>query len=102
MFPTDALRTPATNPHLGTLRKTVLLVLRLAIGVGILAYLGKSRQINLPSLIRLLHGWRITVAAVGLLLLDIFMMSIRASLLFRNARLSLSLGNSIQLNLIGF
>jgi uncharacterized membrane protein YbhN (UPF0104 family) len=102
MFPTDALQTPAANAHLGTLRKTVLLVLRLAIGVGILAYLGKSGQINLSSLIRLLHEWPITVAAVGLLLLDIFMMSIRASLLFRNARLSLSLGNSIQLNLIGF
>jgi uncharacterized membrane protein YbhN (UPF0104 family) len=102
MFPTDALQTPAANPHPGTLRKTVLLVLRLAIGIGILAYLGKSGQINLSSLIRLLHEWPITVAAVGLLLLDIFMMSIRASLLFRDARLSLSLGNSIQLNLIGF
>jgi uncharacterized membrane protein YbhN (UPF0104 family) len=98
MLPTDALQTPAA----GTLRKTVLLVLRLAIGVGILAHLGKSGQINLSSLIRLLHEWPITVAAVGFLLLDIFMMSIRASLLFRNARLSLSLGNSIQLNLIGF
>src|SRR5580692_6004660 len=102
MFPTDALQTPSANPHPGTLRKTVLLVLRLAIGIGILAYLGKSGQINLSSLIRLLHEWPITVAAVGLLLLDIFMMSIRASLLFRDARLSLSLGNSIQLNLIGF
>jgi len=102
MFPTDALQTPAVSPRLGTLRKTVLLVLRLAIGVGILAYLGKSGQINLSSLIRLLHEWPITVAAVGLLLLDIFMMSIRASLLFRNARLSLSLRNSVQLNLIGF
>jgi uncharacterized membrane protein YbhN (UPF0104 family) len=39
---------------------------------------------------------------VGFLLFDILMMSIRASLLFRNARLSLALGSSFQLNLIGF
>jgi glycosyltransferase 2 family protein len=102
MFPADALQKPAANSRHGTLRKTGSLVLRLAIGVGILVYLAKSGQINLPSLIRLFHTWPITAVAVGFLLLDIFMMSIRASLLFRNARLSLSLGNSIQLNLIGF
>jgi glycosyltransferase 2 family protein len=102
MFPTDALQKPAANSRRGALRKTAFLVLRLAIGVGILVYLAKSGQINFSSLIRLFHVWPITVVAVGFLLLDIFMMSIRASLLFRNARLSLSLGNSIQLNLIGF
>lgn len=102
MFLTDTLKKPAANSRRGTLRKTGSLVLRLAIGVGILVYLGKSGQINLSSLIRLFHVWPITAVAIGFLLLDIFMMSIRASLLFRNARLSLSLGNSIQLNLIGF
>jgi uncharacterized membrane protein YbhN (UPF0104 family) len=102
MFLTDALQKHPANSRRGTLRKTGSLVLRLAIGVGILVYLAKSGQINFPSLIRLFHAWPITVVAVGLLLLDIFMMSIRASLLFRNARLTLSLGNSIQLNLIGF
>src|ERR1700729_271910 len=102
MFRTDTLQKPAANSRLGSLRKTGFLVLRLAIGVGILVYLAKSGQIDFSSLIRLFHAWPITVIAVGFLLLDIFMMSIRASLLFRNARLSLSLGNSIQLNLIGF
>src|SRR5580658_203538 len=102
MFLTDTLQKPAANSRRGSLRKTGFLVMRLAIGVGILVYLAKSGQINFSSLIRLFHPWPITVIAVGFLLLDIFMMSIRASLLFRNARLSLSLGNSIQLNLIGF
>lgn len=74
----------------------------MAIGIGILVYLAKSGQINFSSLIRLFRAWPLTVAAMGFLLLDIFMMSIRVSLLFRSARLSLSLGNSFQLNLIGF
>src|SRR3984893_3498614 len=102
MFRTDTLQKPAANSRLGSLRKTGFLVLRLAVGVGILVYLAKSGQIDFSSLIRLFHAWPITVVAVGFLLLDILLMSIRASLLFRNARLSLSLGNSIQLNLIGF
>jgi uncharacterized membrane protein YbhN (UPF0104 family) len=102
MFGTDALQKPDANSRCGALRKAAFLVLRLAIGVGILVYLAKSGQINFPSLVRFFHVWPITVIAVGFLLVDIFMMSIRASLLFRNARLSLSLRNSIQLNLIGF
>src|SRR5208283_1931849 len=46
--------------------------------------------------------WPLTISAIVFLLLDILMMSIRGSLLFRNARLTLALANSIQLNLIGF
>lgn len=77
-------------------------MLRLGIGVGILVYLARSGQINFSSLLRLIHAWPITVMATGILLLDILLMSIRASLLFSSARLSLSVGNSIQLNLVGF
>ncbi len=102
MSATDALPKPVVNSRRDALRKTAFLLLRLAIGLGILVYLAKSGQINLSSLTRLFAVWPITVAAVGFLLLDILMMSIRASLLFRNARLTLTLGNSIQLNLIGF
>ena len=86
----------------GKLRKAAFLLLRLGIGVGILVFLARSGQINFASLVRLLHAWPITVAATGILLLDILIMSIRASLLFSSARLSLSVGNSIQLNLVGF
>ena len=102
MLPANTTPKAAADSRGGALRKTAFLALRLAIGIAILVYLAKSGQINFSSLIRLLHVWPITVAAVGFLLLDILMMSIRASLLFRNARLSLSLWNSIQLNLIGF
>jgi uncharacterized membrane protein YbhN (UPF0104 family) len=95
--PKDAAHSPG-----GGLRKAAFLVLRLAIGIGILVYLAKSGQINFSALGSLVHAWPITLAAVAFLLLDIFFMSVRASLLFRNARLSLSLGHSLKLNLIGF
>jgi uncharacterized membrane protein YbhN (UPF0104 family) len=102
MFTIEATRKVAARSYRSALRRTLFLLLRVAIGIAILVYLAKSGQINLSSLIRLSHAWPLTVTAVGFLLLDILMMSIRASLLFRNARLSLSLTNSVQLNLIGF
>lgn len=86
----------------GLLRRIVFGLVRLAIGVGILAYLVKSGQIELRSLTRLLHAWPLTVLGVSAFLLDIFFMSVRASLLFHAQRLSLSLRNAIQLTLIGF
>jgi glycosyltransferase 2 family protein len=102
MFTTDAAPQPATSPDRAVPRKTFFLLLRVAIGIGVLAYLAKSGQINFSSLIRLFHAWPITLTALLFLLLDILMMSVRASLLFRTARLSLSLANSVQLNLVGF
>jgi uncharacterized membrane protein YbhN (UPF0104 family) len=102
MFTTDLTEKVPTSWDRAAVRTTTFLLLRVAIGISILVYLGKSGQINFSSLTRLFRDWPITVAAVGFLLLDISMMSIRASLLFRSGRLSLSLGNSFQLNLIGF
>jgi hypothetical protein len=102
MATTEAIPKVATSSNHAALRKTVFLLLRMAIGIAILVYLAKSGQINFASLIRLLHAWPLTLTAVLFLLLDILLMSIRASLLFRTARLSLSLANSVQLNLIGF
>jgi len=92
-------RTPSRS---GLLRRVAFGLVRLAIGVGILVYLVKSGQIELRSLTRLLHAWPLTVLGVGAFLVDIFFMSIRASLLFHAQRLSLSLRNAIQLTLIGF
>jgi glycosyltransferase 2 family protein len=102
MLATDTPSKLAADSSRGMLRKTALLLARVALGVAMLAYLAKSGQINFSSLSRLLHAWPVTAAALAFLLLDIFFMSIRASLLFRNARLSLSLVDSFQLNLIGF
>lgn len=102
MQDTDTKTHSTTTSPLASLRKYAFLILRLAFGIGILIYLSKSGQINLSALGSLLHKWPITIAAITFLLLDILMMSIRASLLFRNARLTLSLANSLQLSLIGF
>jgi uncharacterized membrane protein YbhN (UPF0104 family) len=93
---------PATSARPELLRKIVFLVLRSAFGIVVLVYLAKSGQINVYSLIGLSHAWSLTLVALGLLLLDIVLMSVRASLLFRDARLTLSLRNSVQLNLVGF
>ena len=102
MLTTDFTARVTARWDRAALRKKAFLLLRVAIGITILAYLAKSGEINFSSLTRLFRVWPITLAAVGFLLLDISMMSIRASFLFRSGRLSLSLGNSLQLNLIGF
>lgn len=102
MLATDASLKSAPSARPVGWRKTAFLLLRLAFGFGILFYLAKSGQITLSSLMRVYRVWPVTLAAIGILLLDILLMSIRASLLFRSARLNLSLRNSVQLNLIGF
>jgi uncharacterized protein (TIRG00374 family) len=102
MSATEVTQKPPTGLRSTTWSKMLLLLIRIAIGVGILVYLAESGQINLAALSGLLRAWPITVVAVTFLFVDIFFMSVRASLLFRSAKLSLSLLNSFQLNLIGF
>jgi uncharacterized membrane protein YbhN (UPF0104 family) len=102
MFTPDVAAKDAPSGGRATLHKIAFPLLRVAVGIAVLVYLAKAGQINLYSLTRLSHAWRVTLIAVGFLLLDILMMSLRASLLFRSARLALSLGDSLQLNLIGF
>jgi glycosyltransferase 2 family protein len=102
MLQTEAGAKRSSSEKESPLRKTIFVSLRLAFGVAILIYLARSGRLDFSSLVRLQHEWRLTVAAVGFLLLDILFMSVRASMLFRSARLSLSLMNSIQLNLVGF
>ena len=102
MLQTEASAKASRSEKVSVLRKTILVSLRVAFGVAILIYLAKSGRLDFSSLGRLQHEGRVTAAAVGFLLLDILFMSVRASLLFRSARLSLSLVNSFQLNLVGF
>jgi glycosyltransferase 2 family protein len=102
MFSTNLTAKVATTWDRTLLRKAAFLLLRVAIGITFLLYLAKSGQVNFYSLTSLFRVWPITLTAVSFLFLDISMMSIRASLLFRSGRLSLSLGNSFQLNLVGF
>lgn len=67
-----------------------------------LIWLQRSGALNFSSLGRIFQVWPLTVAAVGVVLLDIFLMSIRVSLLFRVQGLSLSIRNAFQLTLVGF
>jgi uncharacterized membrane protein YbhN (UPF0104 family) len=86
---TDALRLFATLARLG-------------IGVGLLVYLARSGVIDWRRLSMLVTAWPITVAAVGLLLLDVTLMALRLSWLFRPHGLRVPPGRAVQLTLVGF
>ncbi|MGH9684904.1 MAG: lysylphosphatidylglycerol synthase transmembrane domain-containing protein [Candidatus Acidiferrales bacterium] len=80
----------------------MLTILRLAIGIGLLAYLAKSGIIDLRALSKLFTEWPITLAAIVLLLFDIALMSVRLSWLFKPLGLNLSVAKSMKLTLVGF
>ncbi len=75
-------------------------VVRLAVGVALLAYLAKSRLIDFGELTKLFTAWPITVAALALMFIDIFFMSVRLSWLFRPQGLRLPLLRSQDLTLV--
>ena len=79
------------------IRRVVLTLLRLAIGAGLLVYLAKSGIIDFRALSKLFTSWRITFAAVTLLLVDSALMSVRLSWLFRPQGLKLRFGTSLKL-----
>jgi uncharacterized membrane protein YbhN (UPF0104 family) len=83
-------------------RRVSLMLLRLAIGAGLLAYLAKSGVIDVRALSKLFTSWRITLTAVTLLLVDSALMSVRLSWLFRPQGLNLRFGTSLKLALVGF
>ena len=83
-------------------RRVLLMLLRIAIGAGLLAYLAKSGVIDLRALSKLFTSWRITLTAVTLLLADSALMSVRLSWLFRPQGLNLRFGTSLKLALVGF
>jgi glycosyltransferase 2 family protein len=82
--------------------KLLFALVRLGIGIGLLVYLAKSGILDLRALSKLLTAWPITLAAVALLLFDVFLMAARLSWLFRPQSLLLSLRMSLQLTLVGF
>ncbi len=83
-------------------RRLLLTLLRLAIGVALLAYLAKAGIVDFRALSKLFAVWPITFAAVTLLLIDSALMSVRLSLLFRPQGLNLRFGTSMELTLVGF
>jgi len=84
------------------IRRVVLTLFRLAIGAGLLVYLAKSDIVDFRALSKLFTAWRITLAAVTLLLIDNALMSVRLSWLFRPQGLNLRFGTSLKLSLVGF
>jgi uncharacterized protein (TIRG00374 family) len=91
-----------TNPAASATRRAVLALLRMGVGVGLLAYLAKFGIIDLHALARMFSAWPITFAGIALLLIDITFMAFRLSWLFRPHGLHLRLGRSVQLTLVSF
>src|ERR1700747_467832 len=84
------------------IRRVLLTLFRLAIGAGLLVYLAKSGIVDFRAVSKLFTAWRITFAALTLLLIDNALMSVRLSWLFRPQGLNLRFGTSLKLSLVGF
>jgi glycosyltransferase 2 family protein len=83
-------------------KKIVLTVLRLTFGIAILAYLFESGQIHVGLFRNIAHAWPIMIAGLICLLIDVFLMAMRTSLLFRAMSFHVCLANAMRLTLIGF
>ncbi|HEY6466096.1 MAG TPA: lysylphosphatidylglycerol synthase transmembrane domain-containing protein [Candidatus Acidoferrales bacterium] len=81
-------------------RAIIWTLVRLAIGIALLAYLAKSRLIDFGELTKLFTAWPITLAGLALVFLDILFMSIRLCWLFRPQDLRLPLLRSLDLTLV--
>jgi len=99
---TQAEKSDATPgpPRAKTARPLLWLLVRLGIGIGLIAYLVWSRVIDLRALSKLVTDWPISLAALALMFLDIALMAARLSMLFRPQGLRLSFCNSLELTLV--
>jgi uncharacterized protein (TIRG00374 family) len=96
----DSAPSPEQSLAKPSLTRVVVALLRLALAAAILTYLYRSGVINFRPLAKLLPAWPITIAAVAILLLDVFLMAIRTSWMVRPVGLHLAVGKSFQLNLV--
>jgi uncharacterized protein (TIRG00374 family) len=94
------LETPTTEGDSKPKHQLLWAIVRLAVGVALLAYLAHSRLIDFAALTKLVTAWPITLAALALILVDIVFMSLRLRWLFRPQGLRLSLKSSLELNLV--
>ncbi len=83
-----------------SLRHLALTAARLAAGVAILVYLAKSGVISFGALSKLIVEWPLTVAAMAIFLVDIFLMALRTTWLFRPLGMKLTVEKSMQLTLV--
>jgi len=82
------------------MRHAAFTALRLAAGIAILVYLAKSGVISFGALSKLMVAWPITLGALGIFLVDIGLMGLRTSLLFRPLGMKLTVLKSTQLTLV--
>ncbi|HVB99192.1 MAG TPA: lysylphosphatidylglycerol synthase transmembrane domain-containing protein [Candidatus Dormibacteraeota bacterium] len=82
-------------------KRVLLAMARLGLGLGLLVYLVQSGVINLRAIERLITFWPFAIGAGVLFLGDIVLMALRLSLLFRPHTLKLSLGSAFRLTLVG-
>ena len=81
--------------------KHLFTALRIALGVGLLWYLGTSGAIQWPALLGLAWAWPITLAAFLLLLVDMMVTAWRLCVLLAARGMHLSVWASTKLTLIG-
>jgi glycosyltransferase 2 family protein len=98
--PREAAR-EITKPERRT-RKIFWLLVRLAIAGALLAYLAKSRTIDLRAITRPFTAWPIALAAIALILIDVAMMAQRLVWLFRPIGLHISWNKSFQVTMVSF
>jgi glycosyltransferase 2 family protein len=79
------------------MRRILFALLRVGVGIGLLAYLVESKAIDLRVLARLISAWPISLLAIVLLLLDLGLMAWRLCLLFRARGMPLAFAMSLQL-----
>ncbi len=102
--PVAAPREPTSEPVSPgrPARKIFWILVRTAIAGGLLAYLAKSGMIDARALSRPFTAWPIALIAVSLVLIDVSLMALRFSMLFRPLGLPIPLAKSFQLTLISF
>jgi glycosyltransferase 2 family protein len=87
-------------PRAKTARPAVWFLVRLSVGIALIAYLARSRIIDFHSLLKPIAAWPIDLAAVSLIFLDVVLMAARLSMLFKPQGLQLSFANSLKLTLV--
>jgi uncharacterized protein (TIRG00374 family) len=82
--------------------KIFWVLVRVAIACGLLTYLAKSGLIDARALSRPFTAWPVALIAVALILIDVSLMALRFSMLFRPLGLAIPLAKSFQLTLVSF
>ena len=83
-------------------RRIIFALLRTALGIALLAYLGLSGKIHWGALWGLARAWPVTLMAFLILWLVVTLMAWRLALLLKPLGFNLQLSSAVRLTLIGF